>query len=309
MLPSFVITGFLGSGKTTLLINSVRSAFEDKKVAIVVNEFGEVGFDGQVLKNVYSDVLELSEGCICCTLTAEFEKGVREILEKYSPDVLFVETSGVSEPFPIMFSLQSMGLSVEGVICVVDSANFFKYQSSKTARHQIGSSNIIVLNKTDLVKEDELKSVEEEVRKIRKEYSLRNFFTGEEVFPKYILVKTSFGRIPPELFRGVQIPHLPMQDDHHSHGDELFHQRVVRPPEGMTYAELEEFFKKLPEDVIRAKGIVRLRDVDHPLLVNYSFGSFEVIGEKPDYQGEGFLVLIGYNQDGKNPVFLNFSTR
>ena len=76
MLPAFVITGFLGSGKTTLLINSARTHFKGRRTAVIVNELGKVGVDGKVLENAYSSVLELPEGCICCTLHAEFEKAI-----------------------------------------------------------------------------------------------------------------------------------------------------------------------------------------------------------------------------------------
>ncbi len=295
MLPSFIITGFLGSGKTTLAINSIKHAFEDKKVAIVVNEFGEVGFDGKVLKNVYSEVLELSEGCICCTLSSQFEKGVKEIMEKYAPDVLFVETSGVSEPFPIMLSLQSIGFSVEGVICMVDVANFEKYESSTTAKHQIGSSNIIVLNKADLIDSTQLDQVEERVKQIRKKYSLRNFFTGEEVFPKYIILKTAYGKLPKEIFSIVNTTNLNVEQiKHESHEGEFFYQETIKFRDNITYEYLEKYLKELPKSVIRAKGIVRVADAPNPLLVSYSFGNLDIVGKDPTYQGESFLVLIGF---------------
>ena len=76
MISSFVITGFLGVGKTTMLTNSVKQHFPDKKIAIIVNEFGDIGVDSTILKNVHSEVLEISEGCICCQLAEEFESGV-----------------------------------------------------------------------------------------------------------------------------------------------------------------------------------------------------------------------------------------
>ncbi len=295
MLPAFIITGFLGSGKTTLVINSIKHAFEGKKVAVVVNEFGEVGFDGKVLKNVYSEVLELSEGCICCTLSSQFEKGVKEIMEKYTPDILFVETSGVSEPFPIMLSLQSLGFSIEGVICMVDVANFEKYESSATAKHQIGSSNIIVLNKSDLVDSAQLEQVEEKVKQIREKYSLRNFFTGEEVFSKYLILKTSYGRLPKEVFSFVNTINLSVEQlEHESHEGELFYQKTIKFTDNITYEYLERYIKELPKGIIRAKGIVRVVDAPNPLLVSYSFGSLDILGEDPNYQGESFLVLIGF---------------
>ena len=134
MIQSFIITGFLGVGKTTMLTNTVKEHFSDKKVAIVVNEFGDIGVDGNILSNVYSEVLEISEGCICCQLAEEFESGVMEIMNKYNPEIIFVETSGASEPFPIFLSMQNLGVSVEGVICVVDSKNLDSYKDNSTAK-------------------------------------------------------------------------------------------------------------------------------------------------------------------------------
>ena len=176
MIQSFIITGFLGVGKTTMLTNTVQKHFADKKVAIVVNEFGDIGIDGNILSNVYSEVLEISEGCICCQLAEEFESGVLEIIEKYNPEIIFVETSGASEPFPIFLSLQNLGIAVEGVICVVDSKNLDSYKDNSTAKYQIGGSNIIVLNKTDLVNEEELEAVKNEVIDIKSKFYKYNGF-------------------------------------------------------------------------------------------------------------------------------------
>ena len=187
MIQSFVITGFLGVGKTTMLTNTVKEHFSDKKVAIIVNEFGDIGVDGNILSNVYSEVLEISEGCICCQLAQEFESGVIEIMNKYDPEVIFVETSGASEPFPIFMSLQNLGIAVEGVICVVDSKNFDSYKDNSTAKYQIGGSNILVLNKTDLVTDDELETAKQEVIKIKDQYNIKNNLTGQTVFNSYVI--------------------------------------------------------------------------------------------------------------------------
>jgi G3E family GTPase len=182
MLPAFVITGFLGSGKTTLLINSARTHFKGRRTAVIVNELGKVGVDGKVLENAYSSVLELPEGCICCTLHAEFEKAIGEIKQKYDPEVLFVETSGSAEPLPVMFNLKSLGFSVDGVLCVIDAKNFEKYSSESTALYQLGGSNIAVINKIDLVSEEELKNLERKVLELWEKYTVKNVFTGERIF-------------------------------------------------------------------------------------------------------------------------------
>ncbi|MFN7065337.1 MAG: CobW family GTP-binding protein [Aquificaceae bacterium] len=291
VLPALVITGFLGSGKTTLLINSAREYFNEKRVAVIVNELGEIGVDGKVLKNTYSEVLELPEGCICCSLHGEFERALQEIKERYDPQILLVETSGAAVPFPVIVSLQALGCSVEGVICVVDCANFEKYKEDSTANYQIGGSNILVLNKVDLLDSNRVKEVRKEVLKIWHVYKPINSFTNEPFYDKVMVYETSYGRLPKELFEGLYtIPELKNFPQEHEHSHR---QKVVNLIEPVDYQDLERKLKNLPEDIIRAKGIVRLKTHPTPVAINYSFGYVDTLMEVPDYKGPSFLVLIG----------------
>ncbi|RMH09133.1 MAG: GTP-binding protein [Aquificota bacterium] len=293
MTPAFVITGFLGSGKTTLLINSAREHFSNRRVAIIVNELGEVGVDGKVLKNTYSEVLELPEGCICCSLHAEFEKALTEIRERYNPEVLLVETSGGAVPFPVVVSLQALGCVVEGVICLIDAKNFNLYKEDSTAKYQIGGSNILVLNKTDLVSEQELLEVEREVVQTWELYRPVNTFTGEPLYKNFVLYRTTYGKLPAEVFSGTftleELKNFTDTHNGHSHNH-----RVLNIIEPITYEELERRIKSLPPDVVRVKGIVRLKGLPYPLVVNYAFGSLDLSTEVKDYKGASFLVLIAY---------------
>ncbi|MEJ5339618.1 MAG: CobW family GTP-binding protein [Aquificaceae bacterium] len=290
MLPAFVITGFLGSGKTTLLVNSAREHFQGKRVAVIVNELGEVGVDGKVLKNAYSEVLELPEGCICCSLHSEFEKAIKEIREKYDPQLLLVETSGGAVPFPIILSLQALGCSVDGVICLVDCWSFEKYREDSTARYQIGGSNVIVLNKTDLVEEKRVLEIEREVLDIWRLYRPVNSFTGEPFYTRVRLYRAVYGRLPEEVFSGAYtIPELKNIATEHGHSH---HHRVINLIEPVDYEELEKRLKSLPENIIRAKGIVRLKHYPFPVAVNYSFGYIDNPIEVKGYDGPSFLVLI-----------------
>ena len=286
MLPSFVITGYLGSGKTTLLINSAKKHFRGKKVAVIVNEFGEVGVDGKILQNTYSQVMELPEGCICCTLHAEFEKSLAEIRDKYDPDVLMVETSGASEPFPIILSLQNLACTIEGILCVVDCANFHRYRDDPTALHQIGGSNIIVLNKIDLAEGEVVERLEKEIKDLWERYRIRNAFTGESIFERVAVYRSEFGNVPEEVFSGVFAVEkvLGIEDHGHEHGTEG---EVVYLEGGIE--EVEKFLDTLGEDVVRVKGIVK--DEGGAYLVNYSFGyrDFAPFG---GYEGRSFLVVI-----------------
>ncbi|WP_457600191.1 CobW family GTP-binding protein [Hydrogenivirga sp.] len=292
MISSFVVTGYLGSGKTTLILNSVREHLKDRKVAIVVNEFGEVGLDGRILKNAYSEVLEIDEGCICCKLSQEFESSVMKIMRDYSPDVIVVESSGTSEPFPIIFSLRTVGTAVEGVLCVVDSKNFLKYKEEDTAKYQLASSNVIVLNKTDLVDEDTLRRVEEEVKRIKESYRLENMFSQEEKRNLYTIHRAVKGVVPPEVFMGAGNP-IEIKEKVHLHSHEDMGQRVVEFDRELSYEELMDFLQRLPDSVYRAKGIVKLKDYPYPVFVHYVFGDIDVGMPAEGYAGRSFLVMIG----------------
>ncbi len=297
MIQSFIITGFLGVGKTTMLTNTVKEHFADKKVAIVVNEFGDIGIDGDILSNVYSEVLEISEGCICCQLSEEFESGVMEIIEKYKPEIIFVETSGASEPFPIFMSMQNLGVTVEGIICVIDSKNLDSYKDNSTAKYQVGGSNIIVLNKTDLVNDEELAVVKQQVIEMKDSHNIKNNLTGETVFNNYVITEASEGLVKKDIFEGVykidEIIGLAKDYQHpdHTHDDSIT-QQIAYLKEDIKFEDVDTILKNIPKSVYRVKGVVKVTDVPNPIVINYSFGnvSFEELDE---YAHPSIMIFIG----------------
>lgn len=301
MVQAFIITGFLGVGKTTMLTNTVKEYFADRNIAIIVNEFGEVGVDSKLLKNVHSEVLEISEGCICCKLAEEFEAGVMEITQKYNPEILFVETSGASEPFPIFMSLQNLGICVEGIICIVDVKNFDKYKENSTAKYQLGGSNIIILNKTDLVTLEELNDRTNEVIEIKEKYNIKNNLTSKPIFKNYIVKKSVQGIVDKETFEGLykieEMIELSKENKHLDHTErDSITQKVLYLKENVSFNEIDSFLKNLPENIYRAKGVLKLSDVETPLFFNYSFGdvSYE---ELVNYSEKSIIILIGESID------------
>jgi G3E family GTPase len=297
MISSFVITGFLGVGKTTMLTNSVKQHFPNKKVAIIVNEFGDIGVDSTILKNVHSEVLEISEGCICCQLAEEFESGVQEIVAKYNPDILFVETSGASEPFPIYYSLSTLGIAIEGIICVIDSKNYKTYMDEDIFKYQIGGSNILVLNKSDLVNEDALEVLQSDITVIKEKYNIKNTLTGVPIFKNYFFVRTSHGELGKEIFEDISLGEIENLDDveQAAQSNNALISKTIYIKE-TTFDVLDKFITTLPENIYRAKGIVKLIDIEDTMIANSSFG--DVHYDK--YDGEiksSFLVLIGKDID------------
>lgn len=284
-----------------MLTNTVKKHFNDKKIAIVVNEFGDVGVDSKILTNVHSEVLEISEGCICCKLAQEFESGVSEIITKYNPDIIFVETSGASEPFPIFLSLQNLGISVEGVICVTDAKNFDSYKENSTAKYQLGGSNIIVLNKTDLVTDEELANVKKEIIAIKEQYNIKNNLTGKTIFNSYMIHNAEQGVVNKEVFEGVyevdEIIGLAQEYKHHDHTTkDSITQKVAYIKDGVSFEDISDVLNALPKSIYRAKGVVKTTDVENPIFINYSFGdaSYE---ELSDYEEKSILIFIGESID------------
>jgi G3E family GTPase len=300
MIHSYIITGFLGVGKSSMMTNTIKNHFQDKQIALIVNEFGEIGVDQNILKNVHSDVIEISEGCICCTMAQEFETGVIEIINKYNPEIIFVESSGAAEPFPVFMSLQNLGIAVDGVICVVDVKNYPSYMDNPTAKYQIGGSNILVLNKTDLVNDEELEIAKKDIIALKEEHDIKNTLTKKKVFNNYFLHTAEQGILGKEVFEGSYkideiIDIVNVQQDH-EHTHDLIDRRASKLSDGIIFNDLDQLLQELPTNIYRVKGMVKLDDVPTPLIVNYSFGNVS-FDELSDYDGESILVFIGDNID------------
>jgi len=298
MIHSYIITGFLGVGKSSMLTNTIKNHFQDKKIALIVNEFGEIGVDQNILKNVHSDVIEISEGCICCSMAEEFESGVIEIINKYDPEMIFVETSGAAEPFPVFMSLQNLGIAVDGVICVTDVKNYPSYIDNPTARYQIGGSNIIVLNKTDLVNESELEAAKKEIITYKEEFDIKNTLTGKKVFNHYFLHTAQQGIVGKEVFEGSydlnELIDIGTTNHTHLHNHDNIERYVIYLETGIMFQNVDDFLNALPSSIYRVKGMVKLLDVENALIVNHSFGNVS-FDEYAEYDGDSVLVCIGQN--------------
>ena len=164
MTDFYLITGFLGAGKTTLL-RALLPLFADKRVRLIINEFGKVGLDGALLSGYQADVSEIVNGSIFCVCRLDqFEAALNEAVAD-APDVIFVETSGLSDPGTIRSILavreQAGALRYRGAICLVDAPRFQKVlETARACKKQLAVADLVLINKCDRVTKDELAEVE-----------------------------------------------------------------------------------------------------------------------------------------------------
>ncbi|GAA4033229.1 GTP-binding protein [Actimicrobium antarcticum] len=312
-VPVTILTGFLGSGKTTLL-NRILSEHHGQKIAVIENEFGEAGIDSELLVNSEEQIVEMNNGCICCTVRGDLVRILGELADKRERgevrfDRVIIETTGLADPAPVaqtFFVEEEIGeyFSLDAIITVVDAMHATQQlEQHHEAQEQVGFADRILLSKTDLVSEQETEALIARLRSINARAPVRKVHFGETELDQILDIKgfnlQAILDIEPDFLNDVS----------HEHDEDIrsFVFRSLRP---FDPDRLEDFLARIltvySRDLLRYKGILYVKEIEQRfvfqgvhMLKASRVGKPWLINETP----ETVIVFIGRKLPGD--LFLN----
>jgi G3E family GTPase len=332
-IPVTVLTGYLGAGKTTLL-NRILTEDHGRKFAVIVNEFGEIGIDNDLVVDADEEVFEMNNGCICCTVRGDLIRIIEGLLKRRGKfDAILVETTGLADPAPVAqtFFVDAdvrEAARLDAVVTIADAKWLAeRLKDAPEAKNQIAFADVIILNKTDLVGPDELDEVEARIRAINP-YAKLHKTVNCAVPLDAVLGRNAFDlqrilEIEPEFLNGANDHddhhdhdhdhahghhgHHDEHDHHASHGLKHYHdedmQSVALSIEGDIDAEkfmpwLQDYVQREGASILRAKGILAFKD--EPKRFVFQGVHMLLDGDlqrdwKPEEKRVSRLVFIGRN--------------
>ena len=299
-----LVTGFLGSGKTKFLQNYIE--YENSKnrfVGIVQNEIGKVGLDGSLLDYDYS-LVEIDEGCVCCSLAGQLKAGVATLMKNSQPDTILVETTGVANPFNLLSELNELENVVEfdSIVSVIDGVNALElWDKYAIFKDQVRAADVILLNKIDLMNEKEIKEVEN-LLVLNNRCANIIKTVNCDINPTSIsnssqLIKSSTSHIATMFTEDTPKERTHVQDGISSRKIDLF--------EPISKNLFESYLEAIPKDIFRIKGIVEFKYFDNQFVVQFVNGKYEFLEIEKGKGKDNFLVYIGRNIDKYNLVLNN----
>lgn len=301
VIPVSILTGFLGAGKTTL-VNHILREQSEYKFAVIVNEMGQVGIDGGLIENQRDEVVELANGCVCCTVRKDLIQGIQKLLKRGGFDYILIETTGIADPGPVAQTFLNIPalqkyVQLDGIITVIDAENILhQLKETEVARAQIGMADTLIVNKTDLVNEDKVNAVFKRLR---------------ELNPHAAILRSEQSRVPLKLLLDVHAFDVEKKlAADPKFLDELRGDRAHADIASCAFeferrfevAKFEAFIEKLSatEKVYRSKGFLCVQGHPNRAVFHGVNNRFHIFWDRPWKQGEtrkSQLVFIGKKLD------------
>ncbi|NNJ08761.1 GTP-binding protein [Chloroflexales bacterium ZM16-3] len=281
-----IVTGFLGSGKTTLL-RALLERGAGRRMALVVNEIGQAGFDGPSLGRAGAPpMVELTGGCICCAAGSDFLVAVEELIAMTDPEQIVVETTGLAEPGGMIRQARAAGLPLDAVVAVAAADGLDgALAASPVAAWQLRAADLLVLSRVDLASPEAIAGAEARLR---------------ELNPRAPIIRAAMGAIDPQLLFGPRLaPDDPDAAPDHLHLDG-FGSFVWEGDTPLRRAALVELMSSLSPQIYRAKGVIHCGDAPWPDELHYVGGRLELTPFRPREPTRPLnrLVLIGAGAEG-----------
>ena len=320
-VPLTVLTGFLGAGKTTLL-NRILTGDHGLRIAVLVNDFGSINIDADLIVGVESqgDIISLANGCVCCNVRDDLVAAVTQVLTRPDqPEYVLLEASGVAEPSSIALTFMDEGMRdrirLDSIMCVLDAEQVFAAPEMMELKlRQIAFADMLILNKVDLVTPEEIEQIKAWL---------------DDRFHRYRLVEASGGNVPLEILLSVgrfdpsRLDGTPSPDqsslshdcagadcEHHTHGDRHDHAQVFRTwsyetDEPLSVETLRETARKLPAGVYRCKGVVHTADEPDRRTILQVVGKRVDLAVEEDWNGRDRrtrIIAIGTHDGVDGPA-------
>ena len=299
-IPVTVLTGYLGAGKTTLL-NQILTQEHGQKIAVIVNEFGEIGIDGQLVLDADEEILEMNNGCICCTVRGDLIRIIGKLLAQRDRfEHIVIETTGLADPAPVIQSffvdeILYKQTELDAVVTVVDAKHILDHWYSSEAEEQIAFADVILLNKIDLVTVEQLRAL---TNKIRGRNAIAKIYPTQNC---QIDIDLVMGMQAFDLKNALAIDPQFLEESAHEHDETVASVAIANG--GIVNGEklnrwLNQLVQAIGQDIFRMKGILNVDDEDRRFVfqgVHMTLDGRPGKPWKPNETKTNELIFIGRN--------------